>query len=514
MTCKRFSQYSKGVAVCLIYLLLTLIPVIYLSLSGTGDDAGIINARRAGLIVNSLIIAFFTVMICLVIAVFVSLRIYDGLRKRPVLRWYFLLLSPVPPYIYALTYMNLLRFLGRFFPSLLQYRMTGIVPCVTVECFVYLPFACAVALTALEQVNVSEWKAALLFEDADSVFYKIIIPKQLPWLLAAGAVIFALSVTDYSIPSLFQVNVYAMEIFSDYSSAGQSVHSLRLSLPLILISACFIVSSFIPLKNASNIMKEGEDPHPSYSPVLRRIGNIAVIVSLMQIILPLFSFIPYLMTPRTEFVSAAVELWNSCLSGAAAVVILIIPSAAMALFLAGDSRLCRPLIWMVAILPLCIPGTLTGIGVLKMISSTQLYVIRSGVMMSAVGLAVRYMPFATLIQYGCYLRIDRARILAAGLLQNRRGRAFFRVKLPLMAPGLVVSSLVVFLLTLGDVGVSLILMSPGREPMSVKIYNYLHYGSSETVTVFCLIQIIVCIVLMAAVYLTYSLLLRGKRYQR
>lgn len=187
---------------------------------------------------------------------------------------------------------------------------------------------------------------------------------------------------------------------------------------------------------------------------------------------------------------------------------------AVALLLAWDNRLCRPLIWMIAILPLCVPGTLTGIGVLKMISSTPLYVIRSGVMMLALGLAVRYMPFATLIQYGCYLRIDRARIGAAGLLQNRRGRAFLKVKLPLMAPGLVVSSLVVFLLMLGDVGVSLILMSPGREPMSVKIYNYLHYGSSETVTVFCLIQIIVCIVLLAAVYLTYSLLLRGKRYQR
>jgi iron(III) transport system permease protein len=36
--------------------------------------------------------------------------------------------------------------------------------------------------------------------------------------------------------------------------------------------------------------------------------------------------------------------------------------------------------------------------------------------------------------------------------------------------------------------------------MSVKIYNYLHYGSSEKVTYFCLMQMAVCIALMGVLY--------------
>ena len=84
-------------------------------------------------------------------------------------------------------------------------------------------------------------------------------------------------------------------------------------------------------------------------------------------------------------------------------------------------------------------------------------------------------------------------------MQRSPGSAFIRVQLPMMAPGLIISGIVVFLLTLGDVGTSLVLMTPGREPMSVKIYNYLHYGSSEKVTYFCLMQMMVCIAFMGAV---------------
>ena len=504
MTCRKFSQYSKGIVICLIYLALTLLPVISLVLTGRGVETGLMNARRAGLMVNSLVIAFFTVVICLVIAVFASLRIHTGFRKRPLLRWYFLLLAPVPPYIYALSYMNLLRSLGRFFPEVLRYRMTGIFPCVTVETFAFLPFALAAALVALDQVNEKEWAAALVFESADNVFFKVILPKQIPWLLAIGAVIFTLSITDYSIPSLFQVNVYSMEIFSDYSAAGQSVHSMYLSLPLILIAAAVIILSFLPLKNVSDTMKSEAGVRPVCSPVLNAAGSAAVVLTLLQIFLPLISFVPYLLTPGAGSVSALSELWNSSLSGVLAVLILIVPAAAMALLLVSDHPFCRPAVWMAAVLPLCIPGVLTGIGVLKLFSSTPLYIFRNGVLFSAAGLAVRYLPFAMLIQYGCYLRIDRKRIRAAVLLQRRAGSAFARVQLPLMAPGLIISGIVVFLLTLGDVGTSLVLMTPGREPMSVKIYNYLHYGSSETVTYFCLMQTAVCLVLMGAVCFLFT----------
>ena len=504
MTCRKSSPYGKGTLVCLVYLLLTFLPVIFLTLSGENADQKIWNSRRAGLMVNSFLIAFFTAAVCLVIAVFAAMRIHAAFRKRSLLRWYFLILAPVPPYIYALSYMNLLRSLGKVFPEILRVRMTGLFPCIAVEILAYLPFACAAALIALDQVNEKEWSAAFLFESADHVFFQVVFPAQIPWLLATGAIIFVLSVMDYSIPSLFQVNVYSMEIFSAYSASGQSVHSLYLSLPLILSAAVMILLSLLPLKNTSQTMKEYRVIRPAYSPVLKAVGDFAVALTFLQILLPLLSFVPFLLKPGADAVSSVSELWNSCLAGFLAVLLMIIPSAAMALLLTADDLPCRPVIWMIAVLPLCIPGVLTGIGVLKLFSATPLYVLRTGVFLPAAGLAIRYLPFAMLIQYGCYLRMDRDRIRAARLLQNSPCSAFFRVQLPLMTPGLIISGIVVFLFTLGDVGTSLVLATAGNEPMSVKIYNYLHYGSSEKVTFFCLIQMLLCIALMGCVYLVMA----------
>ena len=499
MTCRRYSQYSKPFSVS-IYLLPVIIPIVYLAITGGQDNTPILNGRRIGLLVNSVKIAAPVVFICLIISVMVAMRVHTAFRRRPVMRWFFLLLAPVPSYIYALSYMNLIRFAGRFFPSVLKIQAAGFAPCILVESMAFLPFACAAALTGLEQVNVQEWRAALLFDNADRVFFKVILPVQLPWLLAMGAIIFVLSITDYSIPSLFQVNVYSMEVFSDYSAAGQSLHSLRLSAPLIIISTVIILIFLFPINKSYRPMKTDRNINPAYSKGLKAAGNAAVILAVLQIVLPLLSLIPYIGAGIGQYVSAGRELMNSCLTGLLAVLLLMIPAAFMAVTLTKSCGVSGFVLWTAAVIPLSVPGVLTGIGVLKLFSDTSLYVFRNGTIMPAVGMAVRYLPFAMLVQYGCFLRIDRDKIRAARLLAPDWGKALLKVQLPLMAPGFIISGIVVFLLTLGDVGTVLILMGAGKEPLSVKIYNYLHYGSSETVAVFCLIQMTVCILLMLLLY--------------
>ena len=485
----------------IIYIFLTLFPAVYLMATG-GRDFGIsLNQRRMGLLVNSLLIAALTAAVCVIISVFAALRLDMAFKKMPVVSWLFLLMAAMPSYIYALSYMNLIRFIGKFYPAVLRTRLIGMFPCVIVESLAFLPFALAAAMIGLEQAESAEWKAALLFVDADKAFFRVALPKILPFSLGMGAVIFVLSITDYAIPSLFQVNVYAMEIFSDYSAAGQSTHSFRLALPLILISSAAILFSVIGFGNISRPMKDNTDLKPQYSKKLIAVGNICVGFALLQIILPLVSMFPYLTEFSSEYVPVWEELLNSCICGLLAVFILLIPSASMALTLSEEKKAEKTILMALSLIPLTIPGVLTGIGVLRVFSDSFLYPFRRSMLFPAVGMAVRYMPFAMIIQYGAYLRMDREKIRAAILLQTQSIKGFFGVKLPMMLPGIFVSSVVVFLLTLGDVGTALMLMVAGKEPLSVKIYNYLHYGSSETVAVFCLIQMIVCLALMIILYL-------------
>ena len=41
--------------------------------------------------------------------------------------------------------------------------------------------------------------------------------------------------------------------------------------------------------------------------------------------------------------------------------------------------------------------------------------------------------------------------------------------------------MVVFALTLGELGATLLVIPPGQSTLTLRLYNYLHYGASEEV---------------------------------
>ena len=63
---------------------------------------------------------------------------------------------------------------------------------------------------------------------------------------------------------------------------------------------------------------------------------------------------------------------------------------------------------------------------------------------------------------------------------------WLRVRLPLLTPGLLAALCVAFALTLGELGATLIVAPPGQQTLTMRIYNYLHYGASDTVAGLCL----------------------------
>ena len=127
--------------------------------------------------------------------------------------------------------------------------------------------------------------------------------------------------------------------------------------------------------------------------------------------------------------------------------------------------------------------------------------------MPALGLAVHYLPYLLLLLIGAFARLDRDKLALGRVLARTRAGYFFRVRLPLLSGGLVAAFAVACMLSVADVGTVLMLMPAGMEPLSVKIYNYLHYGSSELVAGFCYFQVLLCM----AVMLLTGLFLRARK---
>jgi iron(III) transport system permease protein len=78
-------------------------------------------------------------------------------------------------------------------------------------------------------------------------------------------------------------------------------------------------------------------------------------------------------------------------------------------------------------------------------------------------------------------RINPRLLDAARLLETSRLRTWLLVRLPLLAPGLLASTGLVFCLTLSELSATLLVAPPGQSTLTLRLYNYLHYGASETV---------------------------------
>jgi iron(III) transport system permease protein len=67
--------------------------------------------------------------------------------------------------------------------------------------------------------------------------------------------------------------------------------------------------------------------------------------------------------------------------------------------------------------------------------------------------------------------------------------------------GLVCGFFISFVLALGELGTTLLIIPPGMTTMPIKIYNFMHYGAEATVAALCLILL--------ALQLLFSLALLG-----
>ena len=81
----------------------------------------------------------------------------------------------------------------------------------------------------------------------------------------------------------------------------------------------------------------------------------------------------------------------------------------------------------------------------------------------------------------------------------------------LILPGLMIAFMLAFFMTYAEEGIMLVLMAPGLEAITVKIYNYLHYGASEYVSAFCLISVGVIAVIELTALAIYRLIVVGMR---
>lgn len=160
-------------------------------------------------------------------------------------------------------------------------------------------------------------------------------------------------------------------------------------------------------------------------------------------------------------------------------------------------------------LPLLWSGLILGNGV----NSVSQNVFRiSGDAMLIWAYLARFLPIMVLVMIAQLRRIDTTLFDAARVLQVSLLQRHIYVSLPLLAPGVLGAMGVMTLFSLGELGTTLMVIPPGRTTITLRIYNYLHYGASESVAGLTLILMIVVVGMggLTALFLQRSTQLPGK----
>jgi iron(III) transport system permease protein len=102
----------------------------------------------------------------------------------------------------------------------------------------------------------------------------------------------------------------------------------------------------------------------------------------------------------------------------------------------------------------------------------------------------RFAPLAAIILAAQLRRFDRLLLDAARVFQTGNIQSWTRIRLPLMAPGLLAAAGITFALTTGELGATLIVAPPGQSTLTMRIYNYLHFGATSMVSGLCLLMVL------------------------
>ncbi len=452
------------------------------------------TGRRLGLLAGSLGLAAGVAVTGMALGLLVASVFWHWQKGvKGWLRWSVLVLAPIPPYVHAMTWSAAFSRLsalinGSEWPGALP---EGWMVSAWVQVMALLPLAVGLALAGLDSVDVNLIEVGRTMHSDVHLLCRIVLPLALPALAAGSGFLFLLSLTDYSVPSLFGVNVYALEIFAEYSASNESVNAFGLALPLLLVAVAVVTVSQAGLRNAAQTHSwrhRAWANQPEWPGWLVGLQRMALSLLMLQAGVLLWNLIGatgswdnWISAVASAGREIAYTFWLSV--GAA---LLCLPAA-----LAVGNELVRSdwrgrVWWLLVTLPLAIPAPLVGIGLISVWNRALWPDLYGSAFMPVLAGLARFAPLAVLALLPQLRRVDTLLLDAARVIQANPLQTWLQVRLPMLAPGLLAAACVAFALTTGELGATLIVAPPGRSTVTMRIYNYLHYGASSSVAGLCL----------------------------
>lgn len=463
----------------------------------------LVDTRQLVLLGRSLTIALSAALVAIGLGLPVAIIL--AAKDLPCRRlFYFLVLIPVliPSYVMAGAWIHLLSptgfvnsmLAGLFGPSakLTVFSTTGCAWCLGISFF---PVIAIMVATGLSQIDSNLQDIARLSTNRWGVFRHSTLPQIWPHLVASVCLVVIFVLAQYGVPSLLGVNTYPVEIFAQFSAFYDDTGAIATALPLIVLVVFLILlqQRVMRTHNYVRITPSSETQSLIKLNKYRRYAvALLIILFIVTTVLPFFSVLAYaqglakILSTLRSFSDSVIT--TSLLALLAAIIATAIAFPIGQHLAHNRSRVTRTLD-IICWLPIAIPGTIIGLGLIKLANvAPSLQKSDSFGILLLLAYVGMFSAFSIRIFEAVHRRADPNISEAAAIDCRRWYQRLLYIDMPIHSAAFAASMIVVFVLVIGELNATVLLIPPGRATLGVSIDNLLHYGANVTASALCLIE--------------------------
>jgi iron(III) transport system permease protein len=473
-------------------------------------------------VLNTFIAGFGGMVGALILGVtlaFVTTRFF--IYGRPLIQTLAVIALVAPPFIGAYAWIVLFGASGVVRKSLASIGISipplyGVAGVILVFSFKFFPHVFLITSGALAALNRSVEEAAeSLGVSPTRRLFTITLPLILPAISASALLTFVLSIADFGTPRIIgrDFNVLATEAFNLFSSevGGNPGMASSLSVVLIILSMFIVLGQrWVLRRNVyySNMIKKPERQHVSGP---KAIGlhvlayAIVLIGALPAIIVVMFSFRrtsgpvfqPGLSLQSYERVISTVSapIWNTLIYSSVAVLAIVISGTLIGYLISRRSNIATGALDALLMVPYVVPGIVMGIAFITRFNDPPLALTGTGLII-ILAVYVRRLPYSARSVAAALKQVSPSLEDAAVSLGYSPSKAFMKVTVPLIVPGILAGALMSFVTAMNELSSSLVLYVGSTITMPVRIYLSVmdgEYGTASALSTILLTMTVIAV---------------------
>jgi len=463
------------------------------------------SGRQWILLWNSLVVSASTTALALLVGV--PLAFLTARTDLPLRRAYsFLYAVPIfiPPYVVAICWRYFVgdsfgvhavveKWLGLSEPL---WKAHGYALCSFYMGLAMFPLVTLSTRASLLSADPALDEAALIARGRRPAATKVALRLATPGIVAGGSFVFLFALSEFGVPNLLMINTYAIEVYSQFKAFYDLDAATASSVPLLILACLPLAAMRLVERNRRFALARTERPPFTYRLGRARwpaffFATAALLLGVGVPVVSLFVVAGPFANYRKAIALTGDDFLNSIEFAAVAATAATVLGFALAYAAARTrGRGLAGSIDVLSILPFAIPAGVLGIGFIRLWNRPGAFnLVYSTGAIVVLGFVARFVAFAVRAGSAALRHAPEAYEESAAVAGVPFFKRFARIAARLSFRGIVVAWIIVFVLSLGELNLAILVAPAGGQTLSLRIFNMIHFSYNDLVAALCLLLV-------------------------